>query len=211
MVKIAKVWALLGCGLLAWPCLAFAQHGGEVAVPLRVSVAAESSAWPAAAAPQTSAIHYDTRQGDFELGMGFSYLRFYSSPFHANTYGMTTNATYFVRSWMGVEGNISSGFVGSQSASSVGARSVLYGSGIRVVSPRTHPVRPWAHAVIGGIHMFPQTAFSNNGFAVQLGGGADLPLRPWLWLRMEANYVRSQLYTEGQNNLQIATGIVYRF
>jgi hypothetical protein len=78
-----------------------------------------------------------------------------------------------------------------------------------VIVPREQKVRPWAHVLLGGIHMFPQTAFSNNGFAAQLGGGADLRLRSWLWLRMEGDYIRSQLYTQGQNNFQIASSIVF--
>ena len=82
------------------------------------------------------------------------------------------------------------------------AKSVLYGAGVRVIVPREQKVRPWAHVLLGGIHMFPQTAFSNNGFAAHLGGGADLRLRSWLWLRMEGDYIRSQLYTQGQNNFQ---------
>lgn len=89
------------------------------------------------------------------------------------------------------------------------AKSVLYGAGVRVIVPREQKVRPWAHVLLGGIHMFPQTAFSNNGFAAQLGGGADLRLRSWLWLRMEGDYIRSQLYTQGQNNFQIASSIVF--
>ena len=80
-----------------------------------------------------------------------------------------------------------------------------------MIAPREKQIRPWAHALLGGIHMFPQTAFSNNGFAAQLGGGADIRLRYWLWVRVEGNYVRSQLYGQGENNLQIASSIVYRF
>jgi hypothetical protein len=161
---------------------------------------------PAAPAPN----HHDTDRGEIDLGLGFSYLRFRSSPFNANTFGTNTSFTYFASSWIGIDGNISTGF-GSQSSSSAMAKSVVYGAGVRVIQPRERRVRPWAHVLLGGIHMFPQTAFSNNGFAAQLGGGADYRLRYWLWLRVEGNYVHSHLYTQGQNNLQIASSVVYRF
>jgi len=47
--------------------------------------------------------------------------------------------------------------------------------------------------------MYPQTAFSNNGFAAQLGGGVDYRLKePWR-LRLEADYVPSWLYHSEQN------------
>lgn len=35
------------------------------------------------------------------------------------------------------------------------AKSVLYGAGVRVIVPREQKVRPWAHVLLGGIHMFP--------------------------------------------------------
>ena len=155
-------------------------------------------------------VHHDTERGEIDLGLGFSYLRFRSSQFNANTYGTITDLTYFVAPWWGVEGNISTGW-GPQTPLG-GARSLVYGGGVRVIRPKERRVRPWGHALLGGIHMFPQTAFSNNGLAAQLGGGADLRLRYWwLWLRVEGNYIRSQLYSGGQNNFQVSTSIVYRF
>ena len=202
MVKLAKVAVFL-CLYVPLPAVTPAQGVGDVGMPSRLGVFAEPPA-AGGAIPQTTPIHYDTRQGDFELGFSFSYLRFRSSQFDTNTYGMTTDATYFVRNWLGVEGSVSSGF-------GVGSRSLLYGGGPRIVWASGQRVRPWAHVVAGGVHMFPQTAFSNNGFAVKLGGGVDFPLRSWLWARAEANYVRSQLYAAGQNNLFFAVGIVYRF
>ena len=164
------------------------------------------------AAPQRPpVVHHVPERGDIELGLGFSYLRFRSSRFDANTYGTNTSFTYFLAPSMAVEGDISTGW-GSQSSSSVGGgNSLLYGGGFRVILPRDVRVRPWAHAVLGGIHMLPQSASGNNAVMVELGGGADWRLKPWLWLRVEGNYIRSQLYSQGQNNLQVASSIVYRF
>jgi hypothetical protein len=46
---------------------------------------------------------------------------------------------------------------------------------------------------------------------VQLGGGAEGRLRQRIWLRFEGDYVRSQLYSSGQNNFQTVAAINYRF
>ncbi len=59
--------------------------------------------------------------------------------------------------------------------------------------------------------MFPQTAFSSNGLAFELGGGVEKRLIQRVWLRFEGDYVRSQLYSAGQNNFQAVGGVNNRF
>jgi hypothetical protein len=214
MVKKIK-WCVLLVGLfLGWSSAVLAQGDGSSATipsvpPVQTSLLAEgeSAALPAPAPP----IHHDTERGEIDLGLGFSYLRFRSSQFNANTYGTYTDFTYYISPRIGVEGNVGTGW-GGQTSSSAQARSCSFGAGIRVIRPQERWVRPWGHALLGGICMYPQTAFSHTGFEEQLGGGADFRLHYWwLWLRVEANYVHSHLYTQGQNNLQIATSVVYRF
>jgi hypothetical protein len=212
MVKIANLHALLACLLLGVPSSVLAQRAGTVeavpAVELNLNTAAGGAALPAS---RPAPVHHDTERGEVDLGFGFSYLRFRSSQFNANTFGTNTDFTYYLNPWVGVEGDISTGF-GSQNPSSAAAKSLVYGAGIRVTAPHQRNVRPWGHFLLGGIHMFPQTAFSNNAFAAQLGGGADFRVRYWwLWLRIEGNYIHSQLYAGGQNNFQVASSIVYRF
>jgi hypothetical protein len=87
---------------------------------------------------------------------------------------------------------------------------MFYGGGVKL-SVGNRKLQPFVHALIGGVHMFPQTAFSNNGFAMQLGIGVERRLVPRLWLRVGADYVRSELYSTGQDNYQGAVGISYRF
>jgi len=99
---------------------------------------------------------------------------------------------------------------GSQSSSRAAARYVFYGAGVKLTTGAGR-LRPFAHGLLGGVHMFPQTANSNNGFAVTLGGGAELRWKPRIWLRFEGDYVRSQLYSTGQNNFQTVAAMVYRF
>jgi hypothetical protein len=108
-----------------------------------------------------------------------------------------------VRDHLALEGNVTAAF-------SEDARYVFYGGGVKV-SKGNRKLQPFVHALVGGVHMFPQTAFSNNGFAVELGGGAERRLRPQIWLRFEGDYVRSHLYSARQNNFQTVAAINYRF
>jgi hypothetical protein len=204
--KACRLW--LALALLGLPLPAAAQ---EAASNGGVAMSVADADSPAVPPQRPPVVHHVPERGDMELGLGFSYLRFRSSFFNANTFGTNTSFTYFLEPSMAVEGDISTGW-GSQSSSSVGGgNSLLYGGGFRVILPRDVRVRPWAHAVLGGIHMLPQSASGNNAVMVELGGGADWRLKPWLWLRVEGNYIRSQLYSSGQNNLQVASSIVYRF
>jgi hypothetical protein len=123
--------------------------------------------------------------------------------------GLNTTVSYYLRDHFAVEGSVTSAF-GSQSFSNAAAKYVFYGTGVKV-STGNRKVQPFVHALVGGVHMFPQTAYSNNGFAVQLGGGAERRLRLGIWLRLEGDYVRSQLYSSGQNNFQTVASINYRF
>ena len=52
---------------------------------------------------------------------------------------------------------------------------------------------------------------SKNGFALQLGGGADWRYTERLSFRAEADYVRTMLYSDSQNNFQIGIGAVLHF
>ena len=210
-MKTKLVLVLASIVVLAGPSAVFAQAPPNLQPNGQVSVIlGDDRHGKCPPKPEPQGARHDTCRGDLEFAFGFSYLRFQSSQFNANTFGLTTDVSYYVQPWMTVEGQVNSGW-GTQTASSFLAQSFIYTGGIRVIVPREEKVRPWAHALIGGMHMLPQTAFGPNGFAAQLGGGADIRLKYWLWLRVEANYVRSQMYTQGQNNLQVGSGIVYRF
>ena len=113
--------------------------------------------------------------------------------------------------------NLGSGSLVSAFGSDVlgGARSkfVLYAAGGRLGwGPSRHRWTPWAHALIGGIHMNPQTAAGGkNGFPLQTGGGADWRWNDRISLRAEGDYVRTQLYSSSQNNFQFGFGAVIHF
>jgi opacity protein-like surface antigen len=146
----------------------------------------------------------------WQLGLGYEFVRFNSSPFNANLNGLRTSLIYFPMESIGIEGNVVAAF-GTKVFSNETSRYLLYTMGprIRWVRPKW---QPWMHVLVGGIHMVPQVADQGKtGFAVQAGGGAEYRLSPDFGVQVEGDYVRSQLYSEGQNNFQFGAGFVVHF
>jgi opacity protein-like surface antigen len=176
----------------------------EVTASALASASSLSSTFPEPQPrPRPQTINDDDVRGTWELGLGYTFVRFRSSLFSASMNGLDSTVSYYLRDHIAVEGDVTAAF-------SEDARYLFYGGGVKV-SKGNPRLQPFAHALVGGIHMFPQTAFSNNGFALRLGGGAETRLRQQLWLRVEGDYVRTQLYSSGQNNFQAVASINYRF
>jgi hypothetical protein len=168
------------------------------------SASSLSAAFPAPQPqPRPQTINDDDVQGVWELGLGYTFVRFQSSLFNASMNGLNTSVSYYVRDHLAVEGDVTAAF-------SEDARYLFYGGGVKV-SKGNPKLQPFAHALIGGAHIFPRAATGNNGFAVRLGGGLEGQLQQHIWLRVEGDYVRSQLYSSGQNNFQAVAAIIYRF
>jgi hypothetical protein len=55
------------------------------------------------------------------------------------------------------------------------------------------------------------SAGSDTSFATAVGGGLDYHLFPLLAWRVEGDYVTTRFFSATQNNLQLSTGIVFRF
>jgi len=161
-----------------------------------------STAFPAPR-PRPQTIRDDDVRDTWELGLGYTFVRFQSSLFNASMNGLNTTVSYYLRDHLALEGNVTAAF-------SEDARYLFYGGGVKV-SKGNPKLQPFAHALVGGAHIFPRGATGNNGFAARLGGGVETRLQPQLWLRIEGDYVRSQLYSSGQNNFQAVAAINYRF
>ena len=86
MVKLTKICSLLVGLFLGVPTALRAQEEGTSeampAVQSSVLAEGEGEGWPK---PQPKRTYQDTERGEIDLGLGFSYLRFRSSPFHAKT------------------------------------------------------------------------------------------------------------------------------
>jgi Outer membrane protein beta-barrel domain len=148
----------------------------------------------------------------WHLATGYEYVHFESTAFSANLSGIHTALAYSVNDWFQLEGSIVAAFGGEIFGGEMTKFAMFTGGG-RIQWDRS-PRRwsPWAHVLVGGVHVNPQLArASKNGFALQAGGGVDWNLNPRLSFRGEADYVRTQLYSESQNNYQAGVGVVLHF
>jgi hypothetical protein len=164
----------------------------------------------AMATPAPQVIYRGTENDRWELGLGFTYVKFRSPAIHENMLGLNTSVAYYTRDWFGVEGNITAAFGGTIFAN----ERTKYGGftgGPKIVMQKGR-WEPWAHALVGMAHVNPQLAgVSKNGVAIQVGGGADYTLRGQLAVRMEGDWVFTHLYSLSQNNFQVVTGLVLHF
>jgi len=165
---------------------------------------------PAAAvpAPKVRDVGRDYR---WQVGLGVGLVRFRSSVYFATAVGLNSSLSYFINDSLAIEGAVTSAFAPAVFESFEHVKYVGYGAGPKFTFGRDK-LQPWVHALVGGAHILPQTGLgSQNGFEVLVGGGVDYAIHPSWALRLEGDYVRTQLFGQSQNNGQAVLGIVYRF
>ncbi len=147
----------------------------------------------------------------FQLALSYQHVVFRSVPFNANLDGINTSLSYFLNDWFAIEGNTVEAF----GTRAFGDRSkyFLYTGGGRIAwRDARRKYEPWMHFLVGGIHMIPQIAGSGkSAVAFQAGGGTDLRYNDRVSFRFGGDYVRSQLYSQSQNNFQFGAGLVVHF
>jgi hypothetical protein len=200
--------------LCAFVFLLFVMAGDvaaqEVSAAVSSSVSSLSAGFPPPKPePPPQANRDDVVKDTWELGLGYALVGFRSAPFSATLSGLDSTVSYYFRDHFAVEGRLTSSWE-THSSNDADAKQLFYGAGIKL-DWGNRKLQPFVHALLGGVHMFPQTAFGKNGFAVELGGGMQKRLIQRVWLRFEGDYVRSQLYSSGQNNFQMVVAINYRF
>jgi hypothetical protein len=164
----------------------------------------------AMAAPAPQVINRGRENDRWELGLGFTYVKFRSPAIHQNMLGLNTTGAYFPRDWIGVEGNITAAFGGTIFMDDLTKYGGFTGGPKIVIQRRRW--EPWVHALVGMAHVNPQLArVGKNGVAVQVGGGADYTLRGPLAVRMEGDWVLTHLYSRSQNNFQLVIGLALHF
>jgi hypothetical protein len=179
-------------------------NGDTVAVP-------RPSANPSPAPPAPKFFFGNSEDFRIQLGITYQHVVFRSTPFNANLNGIRTSLSYYLNDWLAVEGNTIEAF-GTKVFGET-AKYYLYTGGGRIAwRDQRRKYEPWMHFLVGGIHMIPQTALGGqNSFALQVGGGTDLRYNTRISFRFEGDYVRSQLYSESQNNFQFGAGLVLHF
>ena len=179
------------------------------------TAAPAASADPAAPAtpPPTPTPKYIFGERDdyrFQLGVGFDYMRYQSSQFNANLLGINSSLTYYTNTWFGVEGDVIAGF--STGTINGFHSKIAAGLGGLRVGGRRARWEPWAHALVGGSHLQPQTAAGGRTALIALaGGGVDVRRNARLSFRFEGDWVYTGYFSQSQNNFQAMAGIVLHF
>jgi len=185
------------------------NNGGSFALAEGGASAAAGEAGPAPAA-KPRFVFGERDDYRWQLGVGVEYMRFLSNRFDSNLVGLNTTVTYFTNGWFGLEGNLVTGF-GPEVYSQEHVKLFGGGGGIRVGSRRAR-WEPWGHVLAGGAHLQPQTAgASRTGLMVQAGGGVDYRMHARLSIRMEADWVYTQVLNQNQNSFQGVVGAVFHF
>jgi len=183
-------------------------------VSLSSAEASPAAATPAAPAPAPAAkpkfVFGDRDDYRWQLGVGVEFFRFRSNIIDASLVGLNTTVSYFTNSWFALEGNLITGF-----APQIYDREhvkIFGGAGGIRVGGRRQRWEPWAHGLVGGSHLQPQTAGnSKNALMAQAGIGVDYRIHARLSLRAEGDWVYTKFFSQSQNNFQGVAGIVLHF
>jgi opacity protein-like surface antigen len=86
------------------------------------------------------------------------------------------------------------------------------------IALRQESLTVFAHALFGGAHIredlvsfvTPSASVSSTNFALMVGGGADIALSHRLVLRIQPDYLKTEILSRKQNNFRFSTGVVFR-
>jgi len=146
----------------------------------------------------------------WQLGVGVEFYRFQSNIYSASMVGLNTTLTYYTNSWFALEGNLITGFA-PEIYQAEHVKMFGGAAGLRI-GGRKQRFEPWAHGLVGGSHMQPQTAGnSKTALMAQAGVGVDYRLHSRLSLRLEGDWVFTQFFGQNQNNFQGVAGAVLHF
>jgi opacity protein-like surface antigen len=171
---------------------------------------ANPAALPATPAAKPRFVFGDRDDYRWQLGFGVELFRFQSSLINATLVGTNTTLTYFTNSWLGLEGSLVSGFA-PQIYDREHVKLFTGSAGVRIGTRRAR-FEPWIHAQVGGAHLQPQTAGNSKNSLMYLAGlGLDFRVNARLSFRAGADWVRTRLYSENQDNVQGTLGAVIHF
>src|SRR5579864_2323940 len=156
-------------------------------------------ALPAAPTPRFA---YGSRSDyRWQLALGIALVRFRSPFYYATAVGVNTSVTYFTNEWLGVEGVINTAFAPTINMNEH-VKYAAYGGGPKVTWRRAK-WEPWAHVIVGGVHVQPKTANNGpNGFELEVGGGADYRIYPHLSARLEVDWLKTHVFGLWGNSAQ---------
>ena len=187
-----------------------AETMSAAAEPAAKALPAEAAAEPLPAAPRPKFVFGSRDDYRWQLALGVALVRFRSPFYYATAVGVNTSLTYFTNEWFAVEGNLNTAFAPTIYLNEH-VKYAGYGAGPKMAWRRAK-WEPWAHAIVGGLHILPKTANnSKNGFELQIGGGADYRVLPHLSARVEVDWLRTHVFGAWENSGQANADIVLHF
>jgi hypothetical protein len=166
------------------------------------------SAWPASKPkPKT---YYNENPNKWQLGLAFALVRFRSSVYYASAPGLNSSLAYWWKEWVAIEGSVTTAFAPPVFANEH-FRYLGYGAGPKFSFGHGR-LEPWAHALVGGVHLIPQTASSGrNGAEFTLGAGVDYLINDVISAKGGVDYLGTHMFGEWQSSLQVVAGLSLRF
>jgi opacity protein-like surface antigen len=133
----------------------------------------------------------------------------------SNCQGGAGSFAGYLNRWVGVVGEFGGCKVTGLPAGA-SARQINYLGGPRIVLTNKGRLQPFAQALFGGARATASVSglgsASTNAFAAALGGGADVQLTQSISFRaIQFDYFYTHFGGQGQNNLRLQSGIVFRF
>ncbi|MGD0964668.1 MAG: hypothetical protein ABSA57_12300 [Candidatus Acidiferrales bacterium] len=169
-------------------------------------------------------------RAEVEIFGGYSYMRSTTAVSGApiNLNGASSAMGFYVKSWLGLVGDLGVYHQGDIAASGLSLTVSSYQFGPRVrLRNHTH-MTPFGQLLLGVGHaggtLYTRSLGpglsplgTNNGFLFTGGGGVDWKLTPRIGIRLlQVEYLRSQFLNGSgngnrQENLRLSTGIVFSF
>jgi hypothetical protein len=180
------------------------------AEPAAEALPAKAAPEPLPAAPRPRFVFGSRDDFRWQLALGVALVRFRSPFYYATAVGVNTSLTYFTNEWFAVEGSLTTAFA-PRIYVNEHVKYAGYGAGPKIAW-RGKKWEPWAHAIVGGLHIVPKTANnSESGFELQIGGGADYRIFPHLSARVELDWLKTHVFGAWENSGQANADIVFHF
>lgn len=153
-----------------------------------------------------------------EGSVNYSYLRLRDPSLHENFNGWNSSITVNATSWLGIVAD-GGGYYASPTVSGTDIRARIYSYmfGPRF-SYRGKVLTPFAQALFGQARLrvtvpsVPTFSSTDSGFAMTVGVGADVKVAEHVAIRViQAEWFRTQLSGNTQNNVRLSAGVVFRF
>jgi hypothetical protein len=147
----------------------------------------------------------------YDVYAGYTFFRFYEVPgVRSNMNGVNGSVVYWYRDWLGADGEIFAVY-GSQPGQN--SWLLFFGGGPRIRYVGPHGIDFWAHALVGGTFITPQTPYGSQGaIAGLVGAGVDLNgHQRHMALRFAVDAIGSNYFGTYQVSPKVSAGVVYKF